>query len=301
MISGDKKLLVEGSEAYTRLQLQKAQVEQLDVFVWPQVHSTWDVLQAARENQYNVVTAQDPFWRGHLAWRAARLAGAKLNVQVHADLARQSWWRRILARLQLRRADSVRVVSLKIQKHVQAMGVTVPIHVLPVFVDLRRFRNIERQPHDLKTILWLGRFEAEKDPLYAVEVFRQVVKEVPGTKLVLLGSGSLETQLKKACADLAVEFPGWQDPSTYLAVADVVLSTSRHESWGASLVEALAAGVPVVAPDVGIAREAGALVVDRSHLVGKTVEVLEQGPRGELLIKLPSAEEWALEWKKSLL
>ncbi|MDP2652147.1 MAG: hypothetical protein Q8O94_03355, partial [bacterium] len=64
MISGDKNLLVKGSEASARLELQKSQAEQLDVFVWPQVHSRIEIWRAAKKNRYDVVTAQDPFWRG---------------------------------------------------------------------------------------------------------------------------------------------------------------------------------------------------------------------------------------------
>jgi glycosyltransferase involved in cell wall biosynthesis len=83
-------------------------------------------------------------------------------------------------------------------------------------------------------------------------------------------------------------------------MADVVLCTSKHESWGASIIESLAAGIPVVAPDVGIAREAGAIIMPRSDL-GKAVEdVLNSGQRGELRISMPSAEEWARSWRETL-
>lgn len=66
-------------------------------------------------------------------------------------------------------------------------------------------------------------------------------------------------------------------PAVFLETADVVLCTSLYESWGASIVEALAAGVPVVAPDVGVAKEAGATVVPRAQLAEAVVRVLEEG------------------------
>src|SRR5512146_2217280 len=98
MISGDKRILEEGSAVRARFLLQKRQVEALDVFVWPQVHSARAIWRAARRNRYDVVTAQDPFWRGLLAWKIARLTGAKLNLQVHADFAAQPPARRVLGR-----------------------------------------------------------------------------------------------------------------------------------------------------------------------------------------------------------
>jgi glycosyltransferase involved in cell wall biosynthesis len=80
----------------------------------------------------------------------------------------------------------------------------------------------------------------------------------------------------------------------------VVLSTSQFEGYGAGIVEALAAGVPVVAPDVGIAREAGAIVVPREELAGAVMKVLEHGMKGELRIKPPDKEEWTRRWKETL-
>jgi len=209
-----------------------------------------------------------------------------------------------MARFVLRRADSVRVVSEKIKQQVERAGVTAPIRVLPIYIDVSRFNNIVRHPSksDLlgKTILWVGRFEDEKDPLLALEV----IKKVPGAKLIMLGAGSLQGRLQAEVArfNLAkdVELPGWQDPAAYLAQVDVVLCTSRHESYGASIIEALAAGVPVVAPDVGVAREAGAEIVERSNLAQKVIEVLTSGQRGELKLQLPSAQEWAKQWKETL-
>lgn len=301
MISGDKNLLVQGSEAHARLGLQRSQVDQLDVFVWPHMHTMREICRAAKKNHHDVVTAQDPFWRGLLAWRVARRTGAKLNLQVHTDLSAQPFLRRSLASFLLLRADSVRVVSEKIREQVQAMGVTAPIHVLPVYVDVSRFKNLVSKPHAQKMILWIGRFESEKDPLSAVQVLKEVRAKGIDAKLVMLGAGSLEVAVRQATQDLPVEFPGWQDPRLYLPITDVVLCTSKHESWGASIVEALAAGVPVVAPDVGIAKEAGAIIADRSELSSVVSSVLHSGQRGELQIKMPNAEEWAKRWRETLI
>lgn len=83
-------------------------------------------------------------------------------------------------------------------------------------------------------------------------------------------------------------------------MADVVVCTSKHESWGASIVEALAAGVPVVAPDVGVAREAGAILADRTELSQKVIEVLQKPVHGKLTLELRGPEAWAHAWKESL-
>ncbi len=291
MITGDKHFA--SSERY---KLQASVVERLEVMYW----GRGEMFPRLPKGEFDIVTVQDPFLRGLFAWHVGRKLGAKFNVQVHADFAAQSVIKKVVGRFVLRQADSVRVVSDKIKQQIESLGVMASVHVLPIFVDLERFKAIERQPSVQKTILWIGRFEAEKDPLRAIQVFKEVRAAGFDAKLIMLGKGTLEPALRHVSQGLPVEFAGWQDPVPYLAEASVVLCTSRHESWGASIVETLAAGVPVVAPDVGIAREAGAIVVERSALAQKTIEVLQNNVGGKLLLTLPSANEWAAQWKKSL-
>lgn len=300
MISGDKYLLDVSSSAYKRLLLQRSKVEQLDVFVWPQKHSYSELVKAARANRYDVVTTQDPFWRGLLGWWIARRTGARLNVQVHTDLSAQPFMRRVLADVVLRRADSVRVVSEKIKKQVEQNETRATMYVLPIFVDVERFNKCERKPHDGKIILWAGRFEDEKNPLSAISVLEQVRADGIDARLIMLGSGSLSEKLQNRASGLPVEFPGWKDSRPYMEMADVVLVTSQHESWGANIVEALAARVPVVAPDVGIAKDAGAIVVPREKLAEAVISELKNPTRGTFQLKLLSAGAWSSAWRESL-
>jgi glycosyltransferase involved in cell wall biosynthesis len=300
MISGDRRILDPSSEAGKRLALQRGAVERLDVFVWPQVDALLSLYRAARANRYDVVTAQDPFWRGLVGWKCAWFSGAKLNVQVHTDLAHEPFLRRAIARLVLRRADSIRVVSARTAQALLARGFKVPIAVLPVFVDLARFRALTPRPHAGKRMLWVGRFEAEKDPLLAIGVLRACRAQGLDASLTMLGAGSFERQLRREARGLPVDFPGWEDPARYLPETDLALSTSRFESFGAAIVEALAAGVAVVAPEVGIAREAGAIIAPPGGLAATAVAALKEGARGALALALPSAEEWARRWRDSL-
>ncbi|MES2203248.1 MAG: glycosyltransferase family 4 protein [Patescibacteria group bacterium] len=287
VITGDKSF----GPGHPRYELQRAAVDELVVLYWGRSAPVPRI----PAGTFDVITAQDPFWRGHLAGHIAWLKGARLNIQVHTDLSAYSrlkyWW----AGFNLAHADSIRVVSEKIKKQVEHMGVGAKITVLPVFVAVDLFKKITRRP-DSGLVLWIGRFEDEKDPLYALEIIRHV----PGARLVMLGAGSLEAVLRKRAQGLPVEFAGWQSPVQCLARAAVVLSTSRHESFGVSIIEALAAGVPVVASDVGIAREAGAIVVPKEQLAAEVQKVLQSGAAGRLQLQLPNAHEWAEMWKESL-
>lgn len=306
MISGDKNLLADGTPAHERLSLMRAEVEELSVFVWPQVHSLRDIMQAARKTRYDVVTAQDPFWRGFVAYHAARRSGARLNLQLHTEFDAQSLWKRIWGGFNLRRADSVRVVSEKIKDSLARLNLRAVIHILPIFVDVAPFKNLPRTKHPRfgKVILWIGRFEDEKDPLRAITALSEIRRERSDAGLVMLGAGSLEKSLRTRARARGlehwVEFPGWQPPAAYLSQADVVLSTSRYEGYGASIIEALAAGVPVVAPDVGIAKEAGAIVVERAKLADAVGAAFDSKARGELKLPILTKEAWASVWRETL-
>lgn len=304
VISGDVNLLKEGSAAHARLALQRSQVDQLAVFVWPQVHSVRAIIRDARGKKVDVVTVQDPFWRGLIGLWVARRLRAALNVQLHTDFKMQPWWRRLLGRWVLARADAIRVVSRQIEQDISAFHLRAPVTVLPVYIDLEPFRSVTHRTHPRfeKTIGWFGRFESEKDPEAAVEILKGVRAAGIDVGLVMQGAGRLEGQLRAcaAAAHGAVEIIEWGDPREMLSVADVVVCTSRHESYGASIIEALAAGVPVVAPDVGVARAAGATVVERSQLTQAVVEALTHPKRGELALAVLSADDWAVVWRQSL-
>lgn len=292
MISGDRGF----GPGHPRYELMRSVVDRLEV-----VYVGRDCLYPPiPEGPFDVVTAQDPLWRGYFAWRLSRRFRAKLNLQVHADMRSYSRLVRWFARFTLRKAQSIRVVSDEVKEQVWALGVTATVTVLPVFVDVSRFQRLSRESHEGLMVLWIGRFEEEKDPLLAVEIFTSVLAKHVQAKMIMLGKGSLEAELKVKAAGLPIEFPGWKDPVDYLPKADAVLSTSRHESWGASIVEALAAGVPVVAPDVGVAEAAGARIAERGRLADALIEMLIQKPRGVLKLILPAKEEWAQSWKASL-
>ena len=294
MITGDKNFT--SSERY---KLQASVVERLEVLYW----GRGEMFPRLPQGEFDVVTAQDPFWRGIFALHSARKLGAKFNVQVHTDFAAQTIVKKIIGAYVLRRAANVRVVSHAIKESLAHLHLKAPIVVLPVYVDVERFKNVPHIQHETfkKTILWFGRFESEKNPLFALEVLERVRTSGVDAGLILLGKGTQEPLLRAKAEGMPVEFVPWQDPLPYLQKADAVLCTSRFEGWGASIVEALAAGVPVVAPDVGIAREAGAYVALKEQLADRVAAVLTSGERATLTLHLQSAGEWAKGWRESLL
>ena len=86
VITGDKSF---GPE-HPRFDLQAKNVEKISaVFCGRGKGNIWP---KTPKEEFDVVTSQDPFWRGFFAWYVARRRlGAKFNVQVHTDLFAQSF------------------------------------------------------------------------------------------------------------------------------------------------------------------------------------------------------------------
>lgn len=108
--------------------------------------------------------------------------------------------------------------------------------------------------------LSVGRYVEEKNQAAIIEAFADVRGDYPDAHLILVGWGprheALEDTARAYGVAEAVTVAGkTSSVESYYAAADVFVSASRTESFGIVLVEAMAAGLPVVGPDVRGARE----------------------------------------------
>jgi len=145
-------------------------------------------------------------------------------------------------------------------------------------------------------LLVVSRLEKEKNIRLAIDAF---AKAAPHTAcLIILGEGRERRLLEKRAASLGVAgrvfFEGATDPLPYYAVADLLLVPSLYEGYGLVIVEALSAGKPVLATDVGVAREAGAIVAEIGGFTEALAAWFENGPRIGVLEQYPyrSFEEY---------
>ena len=101
-----------------------------------------------------------------------------------------------------------------------------------------------------------ARFSAQKGLGYLVAAIPELVQRMPGIRVVIGGSGPLEVPLREQAVKLGVSesilWPGQiADMPRFLAALDVYVSPSVTEGFSLALIEAGAAGVPVVATRVG--------------------------------------------------
>ena len=111
------------------------------------------------------------------------------------------------------------------------------------------------KPHGRFVILSVGRLAVEKGHRFLLDAVARVAKTHGNIEVWLAGVGPLEADLRAQAARLGiaerVRFLGFQEDVTALhAAADLFIFPSLSEGFGNALVEALVAGLPVVASDL---------------------------------------------------
>lgn len=122
--------------------------------------------------------------------------------------------------------------------------------------DRARARRQLGIPLGVPVILTVANFKAQKDPLFHLDVFAALHRRCPDAHFLFLGDGPLratfETQRHALGLEGRVHAPGFvADPASAYAAADGYLLASRWEGLPCSVLEALAAGLPVVLRDGG--------------------------------------------------
>ena len=94
----------------------------------------------------------------------------------------------------------------------------------------------------------VGRLHPKKNPGLAVAGFAAVAAEMPAARLVLVGKGALDHELRQQAGELPVTFAGFvPEASRLMAAFDLLLIPSgEREAFGMVALEAMAAGVPVL-------------------------------------------------------
>lgn len=114
-------------------------------------------------------------------------------------------------------------------------------------------------PPDAPLVLAIGRLIEQKDHATLLDAFARVRQEHADARLAILGWGPLEAATKTRAGKLgladAVLLPGRVEPAAWLERADVFAHTSRWEGFGIVLLEAMLAGLPVVATRVSAVPE----------------------------------------------
>ena len=161
-------------------------------------------------------------------------------------------WNRV-ARAALKRAAAVQAISTRIADELRASGFAPErVIVLPNAIDTARFapRTAARPDGAPFTAVFVGRLVEEKGLVTLLDAWAAAFAGRRDVRLVLVGGGPLEAALRAQAARLGidVELLGHRDRvEDVLAESDVGLLASRIEGLSNTLLEFMAAGLPVVA------------------------------------------------------
>lgn len=153
----------------------------------------------------------------------------------------------------LKHLDSLTAVSDAAAEYIRGLT-TRHVEIIPNAIDVQKFRSIQNKP--AQTVLYIGRLEKRKGVKYLIQAFAELITRMPDAKLVIAGDGPDREKLQELTTELNlsnVSFLGYitdEKKMSLLGNAGVFCSPALYgESFGIVLLEAMAAGVPIVAGD----------------------------------------------------
>jgi glycosyltransferase involved in cell wall biosynthesis len=133
-------------------------------------------------------------------------------------------------------------------------------------VDLSKFSGTQVNVAEMKNKLGIaqgafvvgtvGRLTPVKGQKYLIEAAAKILPKIPEIVFVFLGDGELMNELKMQAASAGisdkVKFLGWlPNVAEFMSTFDIFVLPSLNEGMGKVLVEAMAAGKPIIASDIG--------------------------------------------------
>jgi len=258
----------------------------------------WQCGRQLRNRRYDCLLVSWAYPDGAAAsWLARRLGipyvlkvhGSDLNVQAESGL------RRLQIQAALRQASAVVSVSRALAEKAINLGAAADaVHVLYNGVDGALFQPGVRSeararldlPANLPLLLYVGNLKASKGCMDLLEAFPALVAAYPRARLVYVGTGPCDIQLRErarvlGCADrVELRGPVAHDAlGDWFRAADLLCLPSHNEGVPNVVLEAMACGTPVVATRVGgipevVPEYAGVLVPphDRGALAAALIE-----------------------------
>ena len=221
----------------------------------------------------DVIHVHSPFILGSLGARAARRHRLPLVFTFHTlydqyvhyvpfveEASRQIV--QLICRDFCNRCNMVVAPSQLVVNYLRRIGVESQIVNIPTGIELDEFTDLNPRwlkdnyeiSEDKTVLLFVGRLGKEKNVLFLLKSFKEILRLQPNTHLVLVGKGPQEAALKKFCRtnglNGSVTFTGVLPRHLIVhcyASADLFVFPSVTETQGLVIGEAKAAGLPVVA------------------------------------------------------
>ena len=295
-----------------------------------QLRSILQYLPQLHRGQFDLIHIQTPFVAHYAGVLLSRRLGLPRVETYHTlfeeylyhyvPFVPKSWMRalaRRFSRNQCNNLDAVVVPSGAVLEVLRTYGVNVPIEIIPTGIELTQLAGGDGAAFRARlgiatgrpTLVHVGRVAFEKNIDFLLRVLVSVRRRVPDVLLVIAGEGPAGKHLRRLAVRLGIEesvvFVGYQDRKQALLdcyrAGDVFVFASHTETQGLVLLEAMALGVPVVAPAIMGTKDIvgpgkGALVssLDEGEFTSKVVTLLtDQVLREKLGLE---ARDFARKW-----
>ncbi|BCJ93000.1 glycosyl transferase family 1 [Anaerocolumna cellulosilytica] len=174
---------------------------------------------------------------------------------------------RVFTKICCNTVEQVIVPTDKVKELLLQYSVSKDISVIPTGVDLKKFNPELYTPEEVlqaryecgigkedKVLLYIGRISKEKNIAEIIEAMPDYMHTRPEIRFLIIGGGPEMERLKNRTVEMGLAdrilFAGpkpWDKIGLYYQIGDVFVSASRSETQGLTYIEAMAAGLPVVA------------------------------------------------------
>lgn len=209
-------------------------------------------------------------------------------------------------------ADKVFVLNVLDKRLLEKRGLAGKVGVIDMGVDLSEYLEI-KTPSKIYDACFLGRLHPQKGIFDLIDIWRLVCQERPKAKLAMIGGGSKEfkERLKKTIIKEGlsedITFLGFKigkEKIKILKQSKVFVLPSFYESWGMVAVEAMAAGLPVVAYNLPIFPKifpqgiVSVPIGDRKSFAQATLRLLAEEKFYQKMKKQAEEQARNYDWKK---
>jgi len=178
------------------------------------------------------------------------------------------------------------------------------IDILYNAIDHKLFDKIEVKKYDAPTISYIGRIKKYKNLEAVIDALPKVIEKIPSIKLKVGGTGDHVPNLQKYVEQKGlvknVEFLGYlseEEKAKEMAKSWLFVTMALKEGWGITVIEANAAGTPVIGSNVPGLRDS-----IKNDITGKLVNLNDSQKLTDVLVELLSdsskLNEMSIEAKK---
>jgi glycosyltransferase involved in cell wall biosynthesis len=232
-----------------------------------------------KERDFDIIHIQTPFVAHSLGLRLSRELGVACIETYHTffeeylynyvPLLPKNWLRALARKVSVRQCNSIDhviVPSTAMHEVLRDYGVKSNITILPTGIESEAFRqgDGDRFRHkyniaaDRPVLVNVSRIAHEKNIDFLIRMLTHVWQEVPDILMIIAGDGPAKRHLQRLTRNLGLEdnimFIGYLDRNSELkdcyCSADIFVFSSRTETQGLVLLEAMALGVPVISTAV---------------------------------------------------